>query len=245
MLALALLLTVLALLATVRLMCALSKMLCILFPNITNAVDEALRNIANAMPASGDARRRSQRKHCFYATVMIDLGHSCVKLTHALFDTGAGVSFISRAVVKSYDLQVIKANPITVEIADGSKHLYSEVCRFDLYIAGVRNRVQAYVEDAPVDRLMLIGVDVMDQYLMTMQTTTARNRGWKVTVAADVTGARAERHVVEEDVWTSRAQMSTLARADGLAWSKLHGRTTRERELQRKQMMAGGISHKR
>ncbi|KAK5126860.1 hypothetical protein LTR08_004577 [Meristemomyces frigidus] len=194
-----------------------------------NTDDEDEPKFVNTMTSPTDNTmatldsRFSQGKRCFYAIVIIDLHHSCVKLTRTLFDTGASASFISRRVVNEYRLQSLQIRPTPFIVANGGVMYCNEIARFDLYIAGVRNEVQAYVHDSANGILLLVGVDIMDQYRMSMQSALGTQRRWKVTVAPDIKGYRRERHVVEEDEDDGPPKAWTLDRDEGLAWSRRHG----------------------
>jgi len=178
-------------------------------------------------------------KQCFRATVMIDLARSgCVKLTQALFDTGATKTSISRTVVQKYGLRPSKVEPMHFTIADGRTVIRDEIVYLDLYIAGVQNRIQAFVEDADRSMLMLIGIDVMDMFLMSMYVALMPKREWKWTVAEDITGLRSKRHVVEEDTSTGPARMFRVTGVDGKAWSRRHGGTVGERKEKTRRLKA-------
>ncbi|KAK4545338.1 hypothetical protein LTR36_003518 [Oleoguttula mirabilis] len=199
-------------------------------PNMSKSKPTTSQPVLENMGMSNVRSEFSHGKRCFYCTVLVDLHHSCVKLTQVLIDTGAGATFISRTMVNKYNLHPFQVEPQVFRIADGSLTRYDEMVRVDLYIAGVRNQIEAYVNDSDRSTLMTVGVDVMDQFLMDLSSSVGRKREWKVTVAADITGSRRERHVVEQDHSTGPARMFRVSRTDGMAWTKRHGGTTGERK---------------
>lgn len=152
----------------------------------------------------------SNSKQCFYATVTIDSGLCRLNVTRVLFDTGAGATFLSRRAVAQAGLHARPTEPKRFTLADGSIIIHDEVVRFELTIAGVTNYVEAYVDDSATSNIMLLGIKVMDQFLVVMQAAMGRQRQWKVTVSPDLTGRRREKHIVQLD-GPGRAAMIRIA----------------------------------
>ena len=71
----------------------------------------------------------------------------------------------------------------------------------------------------------------MDRFLCDIKTAQSSRREWKVTVAQDYTGLRSLRSIVEQD--HVAASMIRMDRRTRIAWSKRHGKTTKETEAKR------------
>ena len=169
-------------------------------------------------------------KGCFHTTVIVESGQFCYKVTNVLFDTGAAANFVSRRLVDEIGLQTLRVDPESFEIGDGSKTVHNEMVHLQVWIAGVVNRIEAYVDDSKSTLIMLLGEPALDRFLCDMKAAHGNRREWKVTVAQDYTGLRNLRLIVEQD--KGAATITRLGRAQGIAYSKRHGKTTKEVEAE-------------
>lgn len=162
--------------------------------------------------------------HCFSTTGVIDLYQGCLKVTQILVDSGAANTFISRAAVNQAGFYSFKVRAKRFELADGSITVRDEKVRFDLFIAGVMNRVEAFVDDSEASWIILFGCDAQRQFCMKTNASFGPRKEWKITVAENLTGMGLTRRVVQRDPPGLRARMQSMSRAAGLTWAQQEGK---------------------
>lgn len=135
----------------------------------------------------------------FETTVGVRNGHMVVKVTHAMFDTGASSSFISADVVEAAGLVVHHCTPKSFRIADGRSVVYNRCAEFKLYMGGVRQWVTAYVKERYTGYHLVIGAPTMRQFRAGSAHGCGPKQETRWSVAQDERGMRTKRYLLTED----------------------------------------------
>ena len=170
----------------------------------------------------------NREKGCFHTTIVIEEYDAAYKVSNVLLDTGASATMVSRELVIEAGLQTFRVFPKAFELADGRKVIHDEIAVLNVWIAGVLGRVEAYVDDSRSSLLMLLGTDVMETFLMRMDSAYGSRKEWHWTAAQDVTGLRKDRKIIEEDMRGTPVLITEMTRREGREWSKRHGLTIEE-----------------
>ncbi|KAK4505564.1 hypothetical protein PRZ48_003527 [Zasmidium cellare] len=168
--------------------------------------------------------------NCFQTTGFIVTRDICIEVSHMLFDSGASCSFISRRAAKSAGLTVHPCEPHRFSTGDQVVS-HDKIVIFKLYIAGVKQKITAYIDDGPSanDHHILLGVPAMKQFDMQSNHCYGRKQETRWSVAQNMRGLRRKRYILSGDSLDGNSVMTVHDYGRGLRRAKRRGETSKER----------------
>ncbi|KJY01230.1 hypothetical protein TI39_contig298g00021 [Zymoseptoria brevis] len=167
---------------------------------------------------------------CFYTTGMIVSSEVCVEVTKMLFDTGAAATFISPEAARKARLKVRECQPQSFRQADGSLISNNKYVEIHLYIAGIDQKIFAYVDNSYTGRHLLIGQQTLAQFSVQSNHCFGARQGQRWTIAQNMTGLRKRRVLLVEDSQQIPTKLQVFRYQEGLRRAEIPGETATERK---------------
>ncbi|SMY21086.1 unnamed protein product [Zymoseptoria tritici ST99CH_1A5] len=167
---------------------------------------------------------------CFYTTGMIVSSEVCVEVTKMLFDTGAAATFISPEAARKARLKVRDCQPQSFRQADGSLISNNKFVDIHLYIAGIDQKISAYVDNSYTGRHLLIGQQSLAQFSVQSNHCFGARQGQRWTIAQNMTGLRKRRVLLVEDPQQTPTKLQVFSHQEGLRRAETPGETATKRK---------------
>ena len=133
---------------------------------------------------------------CFHTDGYVELLCEFYSVGGILLDTGSKANFVHHNMVRKMGLQVCRTEPLAFELADGRILTSDKKVSFKLWLGGVCNSIEAFVDYSKSSCTMIIGMSGFHQFLGGFRRL-AKGKRVRVSVAKDVTGYRGLRSVLE------------------------------------------------
>ncbi|SMR47189.1 unnamed protein product [Zymoseptoria tritici ST99CH_3D1] len=161
---------------------------------------------------------------------MIVSSEVCVEVTKMLFDTGAAATFISPEAARKARLKVRDCQPQSFRQADGSLISNNKFVDIHLYIAGIDQKISAYVDNSYTGRHLLIGQQTLAQFSVQSNHCFGARQGQRWTIAQNMTGLRKRRVLLVEDPQQTPTKLQVFSHQEGLRRVETPGETATERK---------------
>lgn len=168
---------------------------------------------------------------CSSTTGFIVGDNVCVEVYYMLLDTGASSYFITARAVETAGLAMIPCAPKTFDTCNGPV-VRSKYVTFDLYIAGVRQTINAYIDEGPFPNSheIILGTPAMKQFGMQCNIDFGKRHETRWTIRANVPRHPRMRYILRGAHEGARSTLRIHGVKRGLRIARRPGETAKQRD---------------